>query len=80
MPSACGICFAGLQLLKAGVNPRAVAYYEATLANAAAQDGDRKTATHHLALSETAIGRQEQRPASPGQPTAPPADGPMNPA
>ncbi|MEU5050144.1 tetratricopeptide repeat protein [Streptomyces sp. NPDC021096] len=37
-------------------NPRAVAYYEATLANAAAQDDDRTTATRHLALSETAIG------------------------
>ncbi|MFF4404340.1 tetratricopeptide repeat protein [Streptomyces sp. NPDC001404] len=38
-------------------NPRAIAYYEATLANAAAQDNDRKLATRHLALSETAIGR-----------------------
>ncbi|WP_246430320.1 tetratricopeptide repeat protein [Streptomyces rectiverticillatus] len=38
-------------------NPRAVAYYEATFANAAAQDNDRKLATRHLALSETAIGR-----------------------
>ncbi|MEU5427426.1 tetratricopeptide repeat protein [Streptomyces olivoreticuli] len=38
-------------------NPRAVAYYEATLANAAAQDDDRKLATRHLALSETAISR-----------------------
>ncbi|MFJ4963080.1 tetratricopeptide repeat protein [Streptomyces sp. NPDC088729] len=38
-------------------NPRAVAYYEATLANAAAQDGDRHMATKHLATSETAIGR-----------------------
>ncbi|MEU1817446.1 tetratricopeptide repeat protein [Streptomyces roseifaciens] len=37
-------------------NPRAVAYYEATLANAAAQDNDRKLATRHLILSETAIG------------------------
>ncbi|MFD4115018.1 hypothetical protein ACFWSJ_16305 [Streptomyces niveus] len=38
-------------------NPRAVAYYEATLANAAAQDDDRRMATKHLALSETAIGK-----------------------
>ncbi|TGZ17152.1 hypothetical protein DV517_21250 [Streptomyces sp. S816] len=38
-------------------NPRAVAYYEATLANAAAQDDDRRMATKHLALSEAAIGR-----------------------
>ncbi|MEV6675155.1 tetratricopeptide repeat protein [Streptomyces sp. NPDC051162] len=38
-------------------NPRAVAYYEATLANAAAQDDDRRTATRHLAFSETAISR-----------------------
>ncbi|WP_455356306.1 tetratricopeptide repeat protein [Streptomyces sp. SYSU K217416] len=38
-------------------NPRAVAYYEATLANAAAQDDDRQTAVRHLAISETAIGR-----------------------
>ena len=38
-------------------NPRAVAYYEATLANAAAQDDDRHMATKHLAMSETAIGR-----------------------
>ncbi|MGW5121443.1 tetratricopeptide repeat protein [Streptomyces noursei] len=37
-------------------NPRAVAYYQATLANAAAQDDDRKLATRHLTLSETAIG------------------------
>ncbi|MFC4518259.1 tetratricopeptide repeat protein [Streptomyces ehimensis] len=38
-------------------NARAVAYYEATLANAAAQDDDRRTATRHLTLSENAIGR-----------------------
>ncbi|MFD7107519.1 tetratricopeptide repeat protein [Streptomyces celluloflavus] len=38
-------------------NPRPVAYYEATLANAAAQDDDRRMATKHLALSETAIGK-----------------------
>nr|WP_250850715.1 tetratricopeptide repeat protein [Streptomyces malaysiensis] len=38
-------------------NPRAVAYYEATLANAAAQDNDGRTATRHLAFSETAISR-----------------------
>ncbi|MFI7095615.1 hypothetical protein [Streptomyces lydicus] len=38
-------------------NPRAVAYYEATLANAAAQDDDRRTATRHLAMAGTAIGK-----------------------
>lgn len=38
-------------------NPRAVAYYEATLASAAAQDDDRRMATRHLALSKTAIGK-----------------------
>ncbi|MFC4514040.1 tetratricopeptide repeat protein [Streptomyces ehimensis] len=38
-------------------NARAVAYYEATMANAAAQDDDRRLATRHLALSESAIGR-----------------------
>ncbi|MFI0219079.1 tetratricopeptide repeat protein [Streptomyces lydicus] len=43
-------------------NPRAVAYYEATLANAAAQDDDRRMATRHLAMAEAAIGK----PASAG--------------
>ncbi|MFH8574188.1 tetratricopeptide repeat protein [Streptomyces sp. NPDC017993] len=43
-------------------NPRAVAYYEATLANAAAQDNDRTTATRHLALSESAIGQSAAAP------------------
>ncbi|MFE2159541.1 tetratricopeptide repeat protein [Streptomyces lydicus] len=43
-------------------NPRAVAYYEATLANAAAQDDDRRMATRHLAMAEAAIGK----PASTG--------------
>ncbi|MFI5768842.1 tetratricopeptide repeat protein [Streptomyces sp. NPDC051658] len=38
-------------------NPRAVAYYEATLANAAAQDADRSMAIKHLARSETAIAK-----------------------
>jgi tetratricopeptide (TPR) repeat protein len=38
-------------------NGRAVAYYEATLANAAAQDDDRRTATRHLGLSESAIAK-----------------------
>ncbi|WP_050514456.1 hypothetical protein [Streptomyces rimosus] len=38
-------------------NARAIAYYEATLATAAAQDDDRHLATKHLAASETAIGR-----------------------
>ncbi|MFF4220943.1 tetratricopeptide repeat protein [Streptomyces nondiastaticus] len=45
-------------------NARAVAYYEATLANAAAQDDDRRLATRHLALSESAIGRS---PATAGE-------------
>ncbi|CAM5459411.1 Transcriptional regulator OS=Streptomyces alboniger OX=132473 GN=CP975_15310 PE=4 SV=1 [Streptomyces alboniger] len=36
-------------------NPRAVAYYNATLANAAAQDDDRHLALRHLAVAETAI-------------------------
>ncbi|WP_274036234.1 hypothetical protein [Streptomyces sp. MMBL 11-1] len=34
-----------------------MAYYNATLANAAAQDNDRTLATQHLALAETAIGK-----------------------
>jgi transcriptional regulator with XRE-family HTH domain len=38
-------------------DPRAVAYYEAALANAAALDGDRRTATVHLAASEKAVER-----------------------
>ncbi|GAA2433692.1 hypothetical protein GCM10010433_37980 [Streptomyces pulveraceus] len=38
-------------------NPRAVAYYEATLAGAAAQDDGRTMAIRHLARSETAIAR-----------------------
>ncbi|MFB7052744.1 hypothetical protein ACFCXT_06320 [Streptomyces vinaceus] len=38
-------------------NPRAVAYYEATLAHAAAQDDERRMATRHLAMSEAAIGK-----------------------
>ncbi|MFI8372380.1 hypothetical protein [Streptomyces sp. NPDC085466] len=42
--------------------PRAVAYYEATLANAATQDDDRSTVTRHLALSETAIGKPAAAP------------------
>ncbi|MFI8258236.1 hypothetical protein [Streptomyces filamentosus] len=43
-------------------NPRAVAYYEATLANAVTQDDDRSTVTRHLALSETAIGKPAAAP------------------
>ncbi|MFJ8158741.1 tetratricopeptide repeat protein [Streptomyces sp. NPDC094468] len=43
-------------------NPRAVAYYNATLANAAAQDNDRRLASQHLALAETAIGRPQPGP------------------
>lgn len=38
-------------------DPRATAYYTATLANAAAHDGDRSTATTALAASATAIDR-----------------------
>ncbi|MFJ2744768.1 hypothetical protein ACIO3O_34505 [Streptomyces sp. NPDC087440] len=38
-------------------HPRAVAYYQATLANAAAQNDDRHLATRHLAMSESAIGK-----------------------
>lgn len=45
-------------------HPRAIAYYNATLANAAALDGDRRTATRHLALSQTAI---ERTPSAPGE-------------
>ncbi|MFC1435637.1 tetratricopeptide repeat protein [Streptacidiphilus sp. N1-3] len=36
-------------------DPRAVAYYQATLANAAALDGDRRSATTALAASQAAI-------------------------
>ncbi|WP_407702291.1 tetratricopeptide repeat protein [Streptomyces specialis] len=43
--------------------PRATAYYQATLANAAALDGDRATATAALTASATAI---ERAPAAPG--------------
>ncbi|MEU7184565.1 tetratricopeptide repeat protein [Streptomyces sp. NPDC045369] len=43
-------------------NARAIAYYEATLATAAAQDDDRHLATKHLAASETAIGRPAATP------------------
>jgi tetratricopeptide (TPR) repeat protein len=45
-------------------DPRAVAYYQATLANSAALDGDRKTATAALAASEAAI---ENAPDTPGE-------------
>lgn len=44
-------------------NPRAIAYYNVTLANAAAQDNDRPLAAQHLTLAETAIGKP---PAGPG--------------
>ncbi|MFD3585742.1 hypothetical protein [Streptomyces sp. NPDC058683] len=43
-------------------NPRAVAYYNATLANAAAQDDDRRLASQHLTLAGTAIGRPQPGP------------------
>ncbi|MBB4926210.1 tetratricopeptide repeat protein [Kitasatospora kifunensis] len=42
--------------------PRAVAYYQATLANAAALDGDRRTATTSLAASQTSIERATGTP------------------
>ncbi|MGW5351751.1 tetratricopeptide repeat protein [Streptomyces sp. NPDC004031] len=45
-------------------DPRAVAYYQATLANAAALDGDRRTATAALTASQSAI---EDAPKSPGE-------------
>lgn len=44
--------------------PRAIAYYNATLANAAATDGDRRTATKALAASQIAI---ELAPKTPGE-------------
>ncbi|WP_052434490.1 hypothetical protein [Streptacidiphilus melanogenes] len=46
-------------------DPRAVAYYQATLASAAALDGDRRAATAALAASETPI---ENAPRTPGKP------------
>ncbi|WP_329175764.1 helix-turn-helix transcriptional regulator [Streptomyces sp. NBC_01477] len=45
-------------------DPRAVAYYQATLANAAALDGDRRTATAALSASQAAI---ERAPKIPGE-------------
>ncbi len=45
-------------------DPRAVAYYQATLASAAALDGDHTTATDALALSQKAI---EHAPRTPGE-------------
>ncbi|MFJ4680848.1 tetratricopeptide repeat protein [Kitasatospora sp. NPDC088783] len=43
-------------------DPRAVAYYQATLANAAALDGDRTTATRSLVSSQTSIERATGAP------------------
>ncbi|WP_329155673.1 tetratricopeptide repeat protein (plasmid) [Streptomyces sp. NBC_01456] len=43
-------------------NPRAVAYYNATLANAAAHDHDRPLAVRHLAVAESAIGKPPAGP------------------
>ncbi|MCC9308436.1 tetratricopeptide repeat protein [Kitasatospora sp. RB6PN24] len=43
-------------------DPRALAYYQATLANAAALDGDRRTATTSLTASQTAIERATGAP------------------
>lgn len=45
-------------------DPRAVAYYQATLAGAAALDGDRRAATAALAASQSAI---EDAPRAPGE-------------
>lgn len=45
-------------------DPRALAYYKTTLANAAALDGDRRTATSALAAAQTAI---ERSPNTPGE-------------
>ncbi|MEY9937633.1 helix-turn-helix domain-containing protein [Streptacidiphilus sp. MAP5-3] len=45
-------------------DPRAVAYYQATLANASALDGDRRTAREALMASESAI---ENAPKTPGE-------------
>jgi transcriptional regulator with XRE-family HTH domain len=43
-------------------NPRAVAYYQTTLADAAAADADRATATRSLALAQSAIERDRDQP------------------
>ncbi|GAA3082349.1 hypothetical protein GCM10020000_80410 [Streptomyces olivoverticillatus] len=43
-------------------DPRVVAYYEVTLADAAALDGDRRLATRSLAASQTAIERATSGP------------------
>ncbi|MEU8139492.1 tetratricopeptide repeat protein [Streptodolium elevatio] len=45
-------------------NPRAIAYYQTTLATAAALDSDRRTATASLAAAQTAI---ERSPAQAGE-------------
>ncbi|MGH3309275.1 MAG: hypothetical protein ACRDP3_01570, partial [Streptomyces sp.] len=45
-------------------SPRATAYYQTTLANAAALDADRRTATASLATAQTAI---ERGPDDPGE-------------
>ncbi len=45
-------------------DPRALAYYRTTLANAAALDGDRPTAASALAAAQSAI---ERSPAAPGE-------------
>jgi hypothetical protein len=43
-------------------NPRATAYYQTTLANAAALDADRRTATASLAVAQSAIERGPEQP------------------
>lgn len=43
-------------------DPKALAYYQVTLSDAAAQDGDRRTATHYLAASQTSIERSALEP------------------
>ncbi|MGW0665233.1 hypothetical protein [Streptodolium elevatio] len=45
-------------------NPRAIAYYQTTLATAAALDSDRRTATASLAAAQTAV---ERSPAQAGE-------------
>jgi tetratricopeptide (TPR) repeat protein len=51
-----------VRLARSLQEPRAIAYYNATLANAAATDGDRRTATKALAASQTAIERASNTP------------------
>ncbi|MEV7026994.1 tetratricopeptide repeat protein [Kitasatospora sp. NPDC093558] len=61
-PTAVRLAEDCVNLAKQLDDPRAVAYYHATLANAAALDGDRRTATVSLAASQTAIERATGAP------------------